>query len=163
MARASSIEQRCRQAGQEEGLEIAIVRLFSVYGPGLRKQLFWDACASSRSRMVASAAAAMSVATGFMSVMPFAWSMPSRGGHLRRCRLSWRQRDLHQGSRRAGAVARALVGIGTGLTFSARPAREILRAMEANIVRARAMDWAPWQDFATGLAEYVAWARGARP
>jgi UDP-glucose 4-epimerase len=26
------------------GLKISIVRLFSVYGPGLRKQLLWDAC-----------------------------------------------------------------------------------------------------------------------
>jgi UDP-glucose 4-epimerase len=26
------------------GLQVAIVRFFSVYGPGLRKQLLWDAC-----------------------------------------------------------------------------------------------------------------------
>ncbi|MBL8315089.1 MAG: NAD(P)-dependent oxidoreductase [Rubrivivax sp.] len=26
------------------GLHVAVVRLFSVYGPGLRKQLLWDAC-----------------------------------------------------------------------------------------------------------------------
>jgi UDP-glucose 4-epimerase len=26
------------------GLKVSIVRLFSVYGPGLRKQLLWDAC-----------------------------------------------------------------------------------------------------------------------
>ncbi len=26
------------------GLKVAVVRLFSVYGPGLRKQLLWDAC-----------------------------------------------------------------------------------------------------------------------
>ena len=26
------------------GLQVAVVRLFSVYGPGLRKQLLWDAC-----------------------------------------------------------------------------------------------------------------------
>lgn len=26
------------------GLQVAIVRLFSVYGPGLRKQLLWDVC-----------------------------------------------------------------------------------------------------------------------
>jgi len=26
------------------GLRVAVVRLFSVYGPGLRKQLLWDVC-----------------------------------------------------------------------------------------------------------------------
>lgn len=36
-------EKLCRDyAGR--GLKISIVRLFSVYGPGLRKQLLWDAC-----------------------------------------------------------------------------------------------------------------------
>ena len=30
--------------GRTFGLNVAIVRLFSVYGPGLRKQLLWDVC-----------------------------------------------------------------------------------------------------------------------
>lgn len=34
------LQQRCRDLG----LHGAIVRLFSVYGEGLRKQLLWDAC-----------------------------------------------------------------------------------------------------------------------
>lgn len=33
-----------RQAGRASGLAAVVVRLFSVYGPGLRKQLLWDAC-----------------------------------------------------------------------------------------------------------------------
>jgi UDP-glucose 4-epimerase len=32
------------RAAERSGLAVAIVRLFSVYGPGLRKQLLWDAC-----------------------------------------------------------------------------------------------------------------------
>jgi UDP-glucose 4-epimerase len=37
-------EVLCRHYARTFGLRIAIVRLFSVYGPGLRKQLLWDAC-----------------------------------------------------------------------------------------------------------------------
>jgi UDP-glucose 4-epimerase len=37
-------EALIRSAGAEHGLCASIVRLFSVYGPGLRKQLIWDAC-----------------------------------------------------------------------------------------------------------------------
>jgi UDP-glucose 4-epimerase len=37
-------ESMCRFHARQYGLRIAIVRLFSVYGPGLRKQLLWDAC-----------------------------------------------------------------------------------------------------------------------
>lgn len=35
-------EQICREYVQLFGLSIAIARPFSVYGPGLKKQLFWD-------------------------------------------------------------------------------------------------------------------------
>jgi UDP-glucose 4-epimerase len=38
------IEQECRAYAQGFGLQIAVVRLFSVYGAGLRKQVLWDLC-----------------------------------------------------------------------------------------------------------------------
>jgi UDP-glucose 4-epimerase len=37
-------EDLCRFHAAHHGLPVAIVRLFSVYGAGLRKQLLWDAC-----------------------------------------------------------------------------------------------------------------------
>lgn len=37
-------EQLCQQYAHQYGMSIAIVRLFSVYGEELRKQLLWDAC-----------------------------------------------------------------------------------------------------------------------
>lgn len=37
-------EELCSSYSQKYGLNISIVRLFSVYGKGLRKQLLWDAC-----------------------------------------------------------------------------------------------------------------------
>jgi UDP-glucose 4-epimerase len=41
-------EQLCQSYSSHFGLAISIVRLFSVYGIGLRKQLLWDACAKLR-------------------------------------------------------------------------------------------------------------------
>lgn len=38
------METICRNYSQNFGVPIAIARLFSVYGPGLRKQLLWDLC-----------------------------------------------------------------------------------------------------------------------
>src|SRR4029077_722043 len=35
-------EQLCQEYSQVFGLHTAVVRLFSVYGEGLRKQLLWD-------------------------------------------------------------------------------------------------------------------------
>ena len=37
-------EELCLSYAKNYGLSISIVRLFSVYGDGLRKQIFWDAC-----------------------------------------------------------------------------------------------------------------------
>jgi UDP-glucose 4-epimerase len=42
------VEGICRASAEDFGLKIAIVRLFSVYGTGLRKQLLWDACIKIR-------------------------------------------------------------------------------------------------------------------
>lgn len=38
------MEQLCRSYGESYGLRCTVVRLFSVYGPYLRKQLLWDLC-----------------------------------------------------------------------------------------------------------------------
>ena len=40
----SMMESLCRSYTQTYGLDCRIVRLFSVYGPELRKQLLWDIC-----------------------------------------------------------------------------------------------------------------------
>lgn len=36
-------EELCKSYAQHFGIAVTVVRLFSVYGPGLRKQLLWDA------------------------------------------------------------------------------------------------------------------------
>jgi UDP-glucose 4-epimerase len=38
------MEQLCRSYASCYGLKCLVLRLFSVYGPGLRKQLLWDLC-----------------------------------------------------------------------------------------------------------------------
>jgi UDP-glucose 4-epimerase len=37
-------EELCRSYSDKHNIKISIVRLFSVYGNGLKKQLLWDAC-----------------------------------------------------------------------------------------------------------------------
>lgn len=37
-------EDLCRSYARQFALAVSVVRYFSIYGPGLRKQLFWDAC-----------------------------------------------------------------------------------------------------------------------
>lgn len=155
-----AIEQRCRQSGRDYGLEIAIVRLFSVYGRGLRKQLFWDAC------------------------QKFAKSDGRFGGtgHERRDWL-----HVHDAVRLIDAAAERastavpIVNGGTGKSIKVRDALMQVRALwpvpapeiefsgeprrgdppgyEADMERGRSLEWAPTQEFGRGLADFVHWAR----
>lgn len=43
-------EAVCKSYARAHGTKIALVRLFSVFGEGLRKQLWWDACEKFRQR-----------------------------------------------------------------------------------------------------------------
>jgi len=38
------VEDLCRSYHNNYGITVGIIRLFSIYGEGLRKQLLWDAC-----------------------------------------------------------------------------------------------------------------------
>lgn len=41
-------EALCRSYAGNWGLSVSVIRLFSIYGAGLRKQLLWDACCKAR-------------------------------------------------------------------------------------------------------------------
>lgn len=45
------MEQLCQSYVQSFGMHCMVVRLFSVYGPNLRKQLLWDICSRLRSEV----------------------------------------------------------------------------------------------------------------
>lgn len=156
-----AIEQLCQKYGRDHGLEIAIVRLFSVYGCGLRKQLFWDAC------------------------QKFARGDGRFGGTGDEHRDWLHVHDavrLIDAAMNHASAAVPIVNGGTGLSIKVRDALTSLRELwpapapeitfsgearpgdppgyEADITRALALDWVPVQRLAEGLADYVAWARG---
>lgn len=37
-------EELCKDYSQIHNLDVVVIRFFSIYGPGLKKQLLWDAC-----------------------------------------------------------------------------------------------------------------------
>ncbi|WGS22860.1 MULTISPECIES: NAD(P)-dependent oxidoreductase [unclassified Bradyrhizobium] len=45
------MEQLCQSYARSFGLQCSVVRLFSVYGPNLRKQLIWDICSRLRAKV----------------------------------------------------------------------------------------------------------------
>lgn len=43
-----AVERECHRANGEWGLRCGVIRFFSLYGPGLRKQLIWDLAARAQ-------------------------------------------------------------------------------------------------------------------
>ncbi|HEX4458592.1 MAG TPA: SDR family oxidoreductase [Polyangia bacterium] len=152
-------EQLCASYGRNYGVSSAILRLFSVYGPGLRKQLLWDACrkALRGERRFAGSGHEVrdwlhiddAVALVLATVAVAAPDVPVLNG----------------GTGVATSVA-AVVGqlfaaidnggapefVGGGRVGD--PARYI-----ADIGKARALGWSPSVSIADGVAEYVRWFR----
>jgi UDP-glucose 4-epimerase len=159
-----AIETRCQQYGHDYGLEIAIIRLFSVYGRGLRKQLFWDACQKL---------ARGDARFGGTGDEQRDWLHVSDAVQL-----------IDAAAKRAAAVV-PIVNGGTGTSIRVGDALMQIRRLwpapapsitfsgdvrpgdppgyQADTARARSLGWAPKQEFEAGLADYIAWARGALP
>lgn len=143
------------------GLRVAIVRLFSVYGPGLRKQLLWDACTR--------------LAQGETQL-----KLGGTGDELR----DWLHVDdvarlMLWAAERASNAAEVING-GTGV---ATPVRDIAQRLctawgngcaaefsgqarpgdpvrlVADVSQARAAGFTPLREWGAGLDDYVAWFR----
>ncbi len=154
-------ERQVRDYARNFGFNAAVVRLFSVYGPGLRKQLLWDACTK------------------------LTQGTPSFGGNGSEQR-DWVHVDdaaalLIKAAAAATAACPTFNG-GTGVSTTVRQALELLarelgqaaplhfsgegrrgdpRALVASVAAARAIGWAPRIALADGIAQYAEWFRSA--
>ena len=150
-------ETLCNSYSRFFGLNVSIVRLFSVYGSGLRKQLLWDAAnkfARGESRFfgtghelrdwihVDDAAALLCAA----ATAPQASYEIYNGGH-----------DKLTTSDILARLAADLDGspqpVFTGETHSGNPRRLTSDSSHAR----RQLGWAPVIDMNTGLRDYAAW------
>lgn len=156
-------ETLCHSAHANFGLDTWIIRPFSVYGPGLRKQLLWDCC----SRLALGCA---ELALGGNGTERRDWLHVSD-----LCVLLWQIADtspadgttLNAGTGKATTVdeiARMLVAAwGTPalpIRFSGdcRPGDPF--SLVANTDRASRLGFAARQDVGSGITDYVDWFRG---
>lgn len=153
-------EELCISYGRNYGLSIGIARLFSVYGPGLRKQLLWDACL----KLTRSGAPPEFYGTGNETrdwihvrdaaalLLKIAQSGDSfsivNGGAGISTRISEILSQLAD-----------LLGFETEIMFSGEQKEGDPRHYLADITEAMALGWQPQVTLADGLREYVDWFR----
>jgi UDP-glucose 4-epimerase len=150
-------EELCRAHGSA-GHAAAIVRLFSVYGNGLRKQLLWDACCKARSgnpafagtgaeqrdwlHVTDAAALILVVAARASRAVPVVNGGAGHGVAVR---------DV------VGQVCRELGASEPRFSGEVRvgdPQRYV-----ADITRARGLGWVPEVELQRGITDYVTWFR----
>ncbi|MBV8757916.1 MAG: NAD-dependent epimerase/dehydratase family protein [Deltaproteobacteria bacterium] len=151
-------KRRCEELCEQSGTACVVVRLFSVYGPGLTKQLLWDACGKARAGepvfggtgdeqrdwLHIDDAAALIVRAADEASLGVPVINGGRGQGVR-------VRDVvGQICRELGAPAPRF----TGLVREGDPAQYI-----ADITRARELGWQPRVALADGISQVVRWFR----
>jgi UDP-glucose 4-epimerase len=155
-----TMENLCRSYCEQYGISAAILRFFSVYGPELRKQLFWDACRKLQTGSCVFQGTGeerrdwlhVSDAVGLIRTAAVRAS--------RSCMI------INGGSGQSVTVGSAVESIAKLLKSPMPQFRGERRegdpiGYEADIGRARSLGWAPRRPLAEGIADYVAWYRGA--
>lgn len=143
------------------GLDVAVIRFFSVYGPGLRKQLFWDL----HRRLAAAPAKVELGGTGeeardFIHIDDAVRLVGLAAGAARRDEPL----VVNGGSGQATTVRHAAetlaqaMGGSSRIVFSGRARPGDPRILVADPSRMKALGFAPAVRLEDGLADYAAWA-----
>jgi UDP-glucose 4-epimerase len=156
-------EELCRSYVRHFGVSVAIVRLFSVYGVGLRKQLLWDACTAlsrgpvtfggsgqeTRDWLHVDDAARLLVAAGEAAS---SGEIIVNGATGVGVPTRWIVDTIAQALGRAGDVR---------FSGSARPGDPLHLIADMN--GSQVLDWRPEKTLEAELARYVEWFKSGAP
>ncbi len=152
-------EEICRSYSRHFGVATAIVRLFSVYGPGLRKQLLWDACVKMARQEVTFSGGGQET-RDWLHVQDAVALLAKARDHAST------DSPTVNGGTGIGVTVRAIVSevcnvwrINRAPEFSALVRRGDPAHYVADTTLASKWGWQPKTDWRDGLREYVEWFR----
>jgi UDP-glucose 4-epimerase len=152
-------EQLCRSYAHGYGLHVAIVRFFSVYGPGLRKQLLWDACNKARAGVRTFAGSGREL-RDFLHVADAVALI-----RLAAAAADARAPVINGGSGHGTSVAELVTRLYAALGVDGAPEFDGSRRLGdppcyvADVSRAAALGFRPEVTLDEGIARYVRWFR----
>jgi UDP-glucose 4-epimerase len=158
----SIVETLCHSYGQNFGLRAAVVRVFSAYGAGLRKQILWDLC----SRLASEADSLKLDGTGRECRDWIHATDVARLLELVAVRLPSPDVPILNGASGTGLsvaeFARRVVaawGGGCELAFTGRSRPGDPVNLLADVTKLRQLGFEPQVPLEDGIREYVAWFR----
>ncbi len=147
---------------QHFGLQVAVVRLFSVYGPELRKQLLWDLCTRLRSQP-----AVLSLAGTGQEARDWIYVADAARLLAQAAQPSAPYTVVNGGAGQAVTVAEVVAQLGAAwgwlpeVRFTGEPRVGDPQYLVADPAQAQRLGYQPQTDLAAGIAAYVAWFRQA--
>lgn len=151
-------EQLCASYAERFGLRVLVLRLFSLYGPWLRKQLLWDAC----TRLAAGDAEFSgrgSELRDWLHVTDAAALIVTLAG-ADTGRHTVFNGGTGEGLTVADILAELSAALGAGKpTFGGQRRPGDPSSLVADVARAQSLGWRPRRDWRRGVREYVAWFR----
>ena len=151
-------EDLCASYARHFGLRVAVIRLFSVYGPGLRKQIVWEMCRRIHRRETPLVLAG----TGDEKRDWIHVDDAVRALELGEKLADSNYRVVNGGTGTSTSVAQ-LAGLVTNAwkvapaVFSGASRSGDPSSLVANIAFARSLGFSPTKDLQTGIRETVSW------
>lgn len=150
-------EELCQLYAARHGVPSAIVRLFSVYGPGLRKQLLWDACIKIQQGQPVFFGTGDEVRDWLHVEDAVSLLLVAKDKASAECPVADGGTGVGTSNR---TLLRALcehMAPGSSPSFSGAVRAGDPPRYVADIARARSWEWWPTRSLDLGLVEYVHW------
>lgn len=152
-------EELCACYARIYALRVSVLRLFSIYGPGLRKQLLWDACNKLTSGNLSFAGTGSEMRDWLHVSDAVALVAAVLQGAAEPYRV------LNGGTGIGAAVSEVLEELSAALdvrervVFTGGQRSGNPTSLIADSTQARALGWRPAYDWRTGVREYARWYR----
>ncbi|GGI54436.1 NAD-dependent epimerase/dehydratase family protein [Oxalicibacterium solurbis] len=154
-------EMLCQSYASSFHVSVAIIRFFSIYGPGLQKQLLWDACSKAERGDTAFSGTGLEL-RDWLHVIDAASLLGAVASHASpEC-------PVFNGGSGEGVTVKEVLdeivqayGLNSGPKFSgkSRPGDPI--GYQADMDNTIRLGWKPTIDWRSGVSDYVKWFKGA--
>jgi len=162
-------ERLGEEFARARGLRVVAVRMFSVYGPHLRKQLLWDLCVRlSKAPETLELTGTGSETRDFLHVEDATRLLVDRGIRAATAEASSSLVTVNGGTGTATSVRELAEGVSkawgrpTEIRFTGKVRAGDPPRLVADPSRAIADGWSPRVPLREGIAGYVSWFRGVR-
>jgi UDP-glucose 4-epimerase len=156
-------ELLCQSYSRHFNLKVVIVRLFSLYGPWLRKQLLWDACCKF-SRGEATFLGTGEESRDWLHVVDSANLLQTAAEHAGRdCTVVNGGSGVGTSVREVLTMLRQSFPDAPPLHFTAQAKAGDPKEYLGDCSKAEVWGWKPAVSLRAGLVEYSTWFQGERP